>query len=93
MFTVFLLSYSLNSHESLGELKKAARTFVNNFLFSQTPTGDSVTQKKKHNTCFLFFGSAMLGFIHMQCNFSISLVGGSYNLSIYAQWFIRMLHS
>ena len=34
MFTVFLLSYSLNSHESLGELKKAARTFVNNFLFS-----------------------------------------------------------
>ena len=54
MFTVFLLSYSLNSHESLGELRKAARTFVNNFLFSQTPTGDSVTQKK-HNTCFLFF--------------------------------------
>ena len=53
MFTVFLLSYSLNSHESLEELKKAARTFVNNFLFSQTPTGDSVTQKK--NTTHVFF--------------------------------------
>ena len=51
MFTVVLLSYSLNSHERLGELKKAARTFVNNFLFSQTPTGDSVTQK---NTQHMF---------------------------------------
>ena len=81
MFTVFLLSYSLNSHESLGELKKAARTFVNNFLFSQTPTGDSFTQKK-HNMFSFFFCSAMLGFIHMQCNFSISLVGGSYYRSV-----------
>lgn len=81
MFTVFLLSYSLNSHESLEELKKAARIFVNNFLFSQTLTGDSVT-KKKPNTCF--FGSAMLGFIHMQCNFSISLVGGSYYRSMHS---------
>ena len=82
MFTVFLLSYSLNSHESLGELKKAARTFVNNFLFSQTPTGDSVTQKKTQHMFSYFFCSAMLGFIHVQCNFSISLVGGSYYRSV-----------